>query len=337
MLSSINSIITDPVIPDDVDIFEILRTDTEERSYLLGNLATVLQMRENETTVTYAGYIPLYFWKFMRQCVTGDIVKNEIVNLLKALFQCDDFKDLHFPITQFTNAFIRGIFDMGGFINGIERFARFDLPHSLEGEWKEKCSIPLVRSDGGLCFLGTNAVDFLGRIYDGGSQKHTRTDLRDMYITMIGYGNNVSRDIPIIKFKRVHPDAKIPTKTRVSDEGYDLWIIAIDKKVSSVVTRYTTGIAIQPPHGWHVEVIPRSSLSDTGYTLDVSLIDEGYRGSIRVPLVKVDIFAKELKLPMKVAQLVLRKSYHMLFEEEKCDLETTDRGHGGFGSTNIKE
>ncbi len=124
-------------------------------------------------------------------------------------------------------------------------------------------------------------------------------------------------------------------KRSCSDEGYDLWLIEIDKKINETTTRYDTCIKIQPEEGWHVEILPRSSLSNSGYMLSnsVGLIDSSYRGTLKVTLTKIANDAEDIKLPFKAVQMVLRKNVHYICEETE-ELDDTERGEGGFGSTN---
>ena len=135
---------------------------------------------------------------------------------------------------------------------------------------------------------------------------------------------------------RSEPNAVIPTKAHPSDTGYDLTLIRMSKDMSrggQTIIMYDTGIAVCPPDGYYTEVVPRSSLSKTGYMLanSVGIIDASYRGSIKV-VVTGDNSLGGLSLPFKGFQLILRK-----LEEadvvEVDDLDVTVRGDGGFGST----
>jgi dUTP pyrophosphatase len=128
--------------------------------------------------------------------------------------------------------------------------------------------------------------------------------------------------------------AIIPSKAHKSDIGYDLTVIDVCKKFSKSTTLYETGIAVQPPSGYYIEVIPRSSLSKTGHIMANSLgiIDPEYTGTIKIPLTKLDNDMPNLKVPFCKFQLVLRKA-HQSDVEEVSTFEQTKRGSGGFGST----
>jgi dUTP pyrophosphatase len=138
---------------------------------------------------------------------------------------------------------------------------------------------------------------------------------------------------PNIRVKRTRADAVIPTKANPTDSGYDLTLLE-GKKLSDRITRYDTGIAIEVPEGYYVEVFPRSSFSKSGYMManSVGIIDNHYRGSILVTVIKVDENAPELQLPSKSFQFIL-KQYSLSTIEEVDELSDTDRGDKGFGSS----
>ncbi len=102
------------------------------------------------------------------------------------------------------------------------------------------------------------------------------------------------------------------------------------------ISFYDTGVIIEPPEGYYTELIARSSLFKMGYMLanGVGVIDNDYRGTIKVPLIKVSD-GPDLELPCRCVQLVLRKKINVSLKEvDKSELTTTQRGDGGFGSTN---
>lgn len=134
---------------------------------------------------------------------------------------------------------------------------------------------------------------------------------------------------------RKHADAIIPYKTRLSDVGYDLTIIKQHKTLNSNTIMFDTGIAVKVPWGYYVEVVPRSSLSKTGWMLtnSVGIIDNSYTGNIYVVLTKMNSDAEDIALPFRGFQMIIRKQYHVKIREVE-EIEETARGDGGFGSTN---
>jgi dUTP pyrophosphatase len=113
-----------------------------------------------------------------------------------------------------------------------------------------------------------------------------------------------------------------------------LTAISVYKKLSDRTTLYDTGIKVQPPFGYYTEIVPRSSLSKTGYVLSnsVGTIDSDFRGRLLISLTRVDDGFPELTLPFTRCQLILRK--HEDYTIRQVDsLSDTQRGCGGFGST----
>lgn len=141
---------------------------------------------------------------------------------------------------------------------------------------------------------------------------------------------------PVAKFQKIHKEAKI-SKSHASDVGYDIYIVdeKEDKKKGKLQV-FGTGLKIEPPKGYYFDLVPRSSIVKTGYILanSVGIIDPDYRGEFMVPLLKIDSKAPDLaeQLPIRVAQLVLRKHEKCYFQNED-KLTKTERDSGRFGST----
>jgi deoxyuridine 5'-triphosphate nucleotidohydrolase len=140
-----------------------------------------------------------------------------------------------------------------------------------------------------------------------------------------------------VKFFLDDPEAKVPSKGTAYAIGYDLTAIKVHSKIGSRTTLYDTGLVIQPPQGYYTEIVPRSSLSKTGYMLSnsVGTIDWDYRGRLLIALTKVDDSLPDLEVPFTRCQLILRKAeyYFPKVVSEKSELSETTRGEGGFGST----
>lgn len=163
----------------------------------------------------------------------------------------------------------------------------------------------------------------------------------------------------VLKVKRLDEKAKLPCKAHETDACFDLY--ALDGgKIKQAANRieyieYRTGLSIEPPDGYHVEIFPRSSISKTDLNLAncVPIIDQGYRGEIllRFRLLSKDLRADGITLTEdkdaqnilspffniyhagdRIAQMMLKKS-HMVIIEEVEELSDTARNSGGFGST----
>lgn len=136
-----------------------------------------------------------------------------------------------------------------------------------------------------------------------------------------------------IRVHRLSDDAVMPSKTRISDSGYDITLISEKKRIGQTVL-FGTGLIVEPPWGWYFDVVPRSSIIKTGYIManSVGIIDRAYRGELMVPLLKLDDRAAPLALPFRAAQLIPRPIVHFPLTEADS-LDNTARGAQGFGSS----
>lgn len=137
-----------------------------------------------------------------------------------------------------------------------------------------------------------------------------------------------------IKFKKLHPDAVIPTKAHSTDAGFDLICVEIERQSTTNYTLYKchTGIAIEMPTGYYAQVVPRSSIFKKNLILVNSpgTIDNGYHGEI-ICLFK-GYLSDVYEVGDKIAQLIILPYPEIEFEEVD-ELSETDRGNKGFGST----
>ena len=99
-----------------------------------------------------------------------------------------------------------------------------------------------------------------------------------------------------------------------------------------------TGICLEIPLGWEVQVRPRSGLAlKYGVTVlnSPGTIDSDYRGEIRVILVNLGEKSFEIEHGERIAQAVLSRVGSARWEEV-ASLTTTHRGSGGFGSSGTR-
>jgi deoxyuridine 5'-triphosphate nucleotidohydrolase len=175
-------------------------------------------------------------------------------------------------------------------------------------------------------FQGCNALDFLGAV----CPTHYRFNRWLLYRPDV-----FMRNIPDCLVTLTDPRAVLPSKVRASDAGYDLTIISEVKRFNKKTVLYDTGIKIKLPHAMYAEVVPRSSLSKSGYVLanSVGIIDNSYRGNIYVALCKVDEDAPDIELPFRCCQLIFRQQVFVdIVRHDGLALQTA-RGENGYGST----
>ena len=99
-----------------------------------------------------------------------------------------------------------------------------------------------------------------------------------------------------------------------------------------------TGIAMALPKGYEGQVRPRSGLAAKhGITVlnSPGTIDSDYRGEVRVILINLGQTPFEVTRGMRIAQLVIAQ-VELMAVEAMDDLDPTDRGAGGFGSTGVQ-
>jgi dUTP pyrophosphatase len=96
-----------------------------------------------------------------------------------------------------------------------------------------------------------------------------------------------------------------------------------------------TGLALALPAGYEGQVRPRSGLAHrTGLTVlnAPGTIDSDYRGEVQVLLVNLGLEATVVRPGDRIAQLVVAPVARLEWAEVET-LDATDRGDGGFGST----
>ena len=133
-----------------------------------------------------------------------------------------------------------------------------------------------------------------------------------------------------LKIKRIRDGAVIPKRATAESAGLDL-----SAHLDGEAVKIPTGIAIGLETGTVGLVYPRSGLaSKYGITLAncVGVIDSDYRGEILVPVTNHSAVPFTIHHGDRIAQLVI--SPVLLPEvEEAEELDETERGAGGFGST----
>jgi dUTP pyrophosphatase len=98
----------------------------------------------------------------------------------------------------------------------------------------------------------------------------------------------------------------------------------------------STGVKIELPKQTYGQIAPRSGLSVKGIDVGAGIIDEDYRGEIKVLLRNHSDNDIELPCESRIAQLlVLPVCYPDLNIVDPEALEITERGAGGFGSTGV--
>lgn len=143
-----------------------------------------------------------------------------------------------------------------------------------------------------------------------------------------------------IKFKKNNSLAKTPTRGSAEAAGWDLY--AATNYIISIKPHQTvkidTGISIELPKGTFGAIYARSGLA-TKRSLRPSnctgVVDSDYRGVVIVALHNDSDQEQFVEPGERIAQLIVMPYVPIIFEEVN-ELDETERGTGGFGSTGAK-
>ncbi len=141
-----------------------------------------------------------------------------------------------------------------------------------------------------------------------------------------------------VRIKRLDPSVELPSYAYLGDAGLDLRAnedVALAPFERKLIP---TGLAIAIPEGYAGFVQPRSGMAlKLGLTManTPGLIDAHYRGELKVVAVNIDA-AETIHVARgeRIAQLVIQKVPCVQLVEVD-ELDDTDRGSGGFGSSGV--
>jgi len=144
-----------------------------------------------------------------------------------------------------------------------------------------------------------------------------------------------------MNIKRLNEKAVIPSKGSSHSAGYDLYstetftLKPLERKL------FKTGLAMAIPSGMYGRIAPRSGLAfKQGLDVMAGVIDEDYRNEVGVVL--INLSNEDVTVPVikdgketAIAQIIF-EFYNNVNINVVEDLNSTDRGLDGFGSTDIK-
>ena len=137
-----------------------------------------------------------------------------------------------------------------------------------------------------------------------------------------------------IRFKKLHPEAKMPRKATDGAAGFDLVCTEIEWDAEHRIAKHHTGLAIELPENHVGLLFPRSSISKTNLRVanTTGIIDSDYRGEITLVCDVADKGFKNYSTGDRIGQLVIMPLPSVSWEESE-ELSETTRGTGGYGST----
>jgi len=144
-------------------------------------------------------------------------------------------------------------------------------------------------------------------------------------------------DRVILKVKRVGNNTDLPLPSYQSDgsSGLDL-CAAVNKELTlqpGDIKLIPTGLSVSLPEGYEAQIRPRSGLAlryGLGFVNAPGTIDADYRGEIGVIAINWGKQPLTIKRGERIAQMVIHTVSRAIVEEVN-ELDTTQRGEGGFG------
>lgn len=148
---------------------------------------------------------------------------------------------------------------------------------------------------------------------------------------------------PVVRFRRLdgNPDLPIPNYATAGAAGFDLRaaVAADAPAVLAAGERMLVpiGFACAVPHGYEMQVRPRSGLAvkyGIGIVNSPGTVDSDYRGPLLVCLINLGTEPFTINRGDRIAQAVVAPAPQLTLTEVD-ELDGTTRGEGGFGSTGV--
>lgn len=136
-------------------------------------------------------------------------------------------------------------------------------------------------------------------------------------------------------FKRLTPDAKIPTRSLDGDAGFDLFVSERTVLAPHAFTDVPAGVAVAFPPGVWGRICGRSStIRKRSILVAEGIIDNGYTGPLYAGCWNLNDHEVVIEAGDRVAQLIPFQLVSTGVPWEEVDeLPVTARGSAGFGST----
>tara|TARA_B100000282_G_C31738537_1_gene494959 strand:- start:2823 stop:3263 length:441 start_codon:yes stop_codon:yes gene_type:complete len=140
----------------------------------------------------------------------------------------------------------------------------------------------------------------------------------------------------VLRVKRLSEKATLPVRGSGLAAGYDLASaedIVIPARGKAIAK---TDLAMVIPLGHYGRIAPRSGFSWKKHTdIGAGVIDADYRGNVGVVIFNHSDEDISVSQGDRVAQLIIEQISTPVVEDVEGDLDDTERGEGGFGSTGM--
>jgi dUTP pyrophosphatase len=136
-----------------------------------------------------------------------------------------------------------------------------------------------------------------------------------------------------LTWKRLHEDAVLPQRGSAYSAGYDLTAVESVELAPGTRALVRSGWAVALPSATYGRIAPRSGMSvKTGLFINAGVIDEDYRGEIKICAQNPTLEPIVIEKGQRIAQLIIERIYTPE-SVEVPELPETVRGGDGFGST----
>lgn len=138
-----------------------------------------------------------------------------------------------------------------------------------------------------------------------------------------------------LKIKKMHPDAKMPSRGTKGAACFDLYAVEDTLIGSGTIKEVMTGLAFEVPDGYCLTIYSRSSsFSKRGLIIVPLIVDSDYRGEVKVFARYVETWPTYtiVKRGERIAQFKIERLEPTDLVEAD-ELSVTERGTGGHGST----
>lgn len=138
----------------------------------------------------------------------------------------------------------------------------------------------------------------------------------------------------VVKFKKLHADARMPTRAYEDDYGWDVYSVSEDIFIALGETvEIKLGIAFEVPSGLGYVIATKSRHLRAGLVCHRSTMDAGYRNEISVWICNERCQEGfTIRKGDQVAQLLFREIPKIIFKEVS-ELNKSERGLRGYGSS----
>ena len=137
----------------------------------------------------------------------------------------------------------------------------------------------------------------------------------------------------ILKFTRTRSDAKEPVYKSAGAVALDLY--GCDDAVipPGELRKIDTGIAVEIPEGYEGQIRPRSGMTAERVRAELGTIDQDYRGALQVLIINLTEEPAYIVAGTRIAQFVIAPVMKVTLVD--TELDETERGNNGFGSTKM--